>query len=75
MVVDPEAVLGVGPDQMSTNVSSGARSDEHTQGTESFPVILGDDEYKIPRWSPEDLGVVLGALPTKQQESKLGDPF
>jgi hypothetical protein len=30
VVVDPVGVLEVGPDQMSTTVRSGARSDEHT---------------------------------------------
>ena len=31
MVADPGSVLGVGPNQMSTDVRSGAKSDEHTQ--------------------------------------------
>jgi hypothetical protein len=71
VVVDPDDVLEVGPNQMSTTVRSGARSDEHTHldFLAQFPFVRRFSADAL--WGLEDISG-LGYLPEDLAELTLG---
>ena len=78
-VVDPrrhEDPPGVGPNQMSTKLKSGARSDDHTQAHEGYLERTEQGGSGQPVWDtvdqPSTPGATRGAQPTSARAGDLG---